>query len=68
MNKKIQKEVVSSLGGDGEGSPSGSVSDVLAQEDDVVWKEEERNHFYKLIRREKNLPDDVNVRLFSDLR
>lgn len=53
-NRKIQKEVVVLLllDGDGEESDSGSVSDVVAQEDDVVCGAEKRKN---QIRHEKNL-------------
>lgn len=58
INKKIQKEVVSLSGGDKEGSSSGSVSNVVAQEHDVVWGGE-TDLSYELISHEKNLPNNV---------
>lgn len=44
IKKKIQKEVALVFGGDedGEEGPSGSVSHVIAQENDVVCRESKR--------------------------
>lgn len=45
IKKKIQKEVALVFGGDedGEEGPSGSVSHVIAQENDVVCRKSKRN-------------------------
>lgn len=53
-NEKIQEEAVLVTGGDEEESPSGSVSNVVAQEDDVVWRAERRNKSF--------LQTNLNVR------